>query len=155
MAEEMAAAARQKEEDPENNPPPEMMERMQPRVRDPGRATKAEMSAAEEPRNKPATLKEALNELTLSILLYDENKAGRMVFINGRKYVEGDYVENTYLLENIDIGGRLPELSGRACTAAAESEIIILCQFFLRRCRKPAILTYLLFLAPSKAMPYI
>ena len=48
------------------------------------------MSAAEEPSDKPATLKEVLNEMTLSILLYDEDKAGRMVFINGRKYVEGD-----------------------------------------------------------------
>ena len=112
MAEGMAAAARQDEEDSAGNPPPEMMERMQPRVRAPGRATKAEMSAAEEPRDKPATLKEVLNEMTLSILLYDEDKAGRMVFINGRKYIEGDLVENTYLLENITLEGAVLSYRG-------------------------------------------
>jgi hypothetical protein len=98
MAEWMAAEARQREDGSEVSPPPEMMDRMQPRVRTPGRTTKAEMSAAEEPSNKPATLKEVLNEMTLSILLYDEDKAGRMVFINGRKYVEGDLVEPSLVI---------------------------------------------------------
>jgi|WetSurMetagenome_2_1015567.scaffolds.fasta_scaffold123054_2 general secretion pathway protein B len=112
MAEWMAAAARQQEDDSEDNPPPEMMDRMQPRMRTSGRVTKAEMSAAEEPRDKPATLKEVLNEMTLSILLYDEDKAGRMVFINGRKYVEGDLVESAYLLENITLEGAVLSYRG-------------------------------------------
>ena len=112
MAEWMAAAERQNEADPEDTPPPEMIERMQPRARTPGRATKAETSAAEESRDKPATLKEALNEMTLSILVYDEDKAGRMVFINGRKYVEGDLVESAYLLENITLEGAVLSYRG-------------------------------------------
>ena len=112
MAEWMAAAARQREDDSEDSPPPEMMDRMQPRVRTPGRTTKAEMPAAEEPRDKPATLKEVLDEMTLSILLYDEDRAGRMVFINGKKYVEGDLVESAYLLENITLEGAVLSYRG-------------------------------------------
>jgi general secretion pathway protein B len=112
MAEWMAAAARQREDDSEDNPPPEMMDGIQPRLRTPERTPKAEMSAAEAPRDKPATLKEALNEMTLSILLYDEDKAGRMVFINGIKYVEGDLVESTYLLENITMEGAVLSYRG-------------------------------------------
>jgi general secretion pathway protein B len=112
MAEWMAAATRQREDDSADNPPPEMMDRMQPRVRTPGRTTKAETPTAEEPRDKPATLKEVLNEMTLSILLYDEDKAGRMVFINGRKYVEGDLVESAYLLESITLEGAVLSYRG-------------------------------------------
>ena len=85
---------------------------MQPRVRTPGRTTKVEMSAAEVPKDKPVTLKEVLNEMTLSILLYDEDKAERMVFINGRKYVEGDLVESAYLLENITLEGAVLSYRG-------------------------------------------
>lgn len=112
MAEWMAAAARQREDDSEDNPPLEMMDSTQPRVRTPGRTTKAEMSTAEEPRDKPATLKEVLSEMTLSILLYDEDKAGRMVFINGRKYIEGDLIESDYLLENITLEGAVLSYRG-------------------------------------------
>jgi general secretion pathway protein B len=112
MAGGIAAAARQRKDDSEDSPPPEMMDRMQPPVRTPGRATKAEMSAAEDPGDEPAALKEVLNKMTLSILLYDEEKAGRMVFINGTKYVEGDLVESTYLLENITLEGAVLSYQG-------------------------------------------
>jgi general secretion pathway protein B len=112
MTEWMAAASRQREDDSEDNPPPEMMNGIQPLARTPGRTAKAEMSAAEKSTDKPAPLKEALNEMTLSILLYDEDKAGRMVFINGRKYVEGDLVESAYLLENITLEGAVLSYKG-------------------------------------------
>jgi general secretion pathway protein B len=108
IAEWTAAAARQRKDDSEDSPPPEMMDKMQT----PGRTMKAEMSAAEDPRDKPATLKEVLTKMTLSILLYDEEKAGRMVFINGTKYVEGDLVENAYLLENITLEGAVLSYQG-------------------------------------------
>jgi hypothetical protein len=108
----MAAAGRQNEADREDNPPPEMMERQQPRVRTSGRATKAEAPASDEFKQKPASLKEALNDMTLSILLFDENKADRMVYINGRKYVEGDYVEDAYFLESITLEGAMLSYRG-------------------------------------------
>ncbi len=69
------------------------------------RATPVDASAEAESKDKPASLKEALNEMSLSVLVYDENKADRMVFINGRKYVEGDYIEDTYFLESITLEG--------------------------------------------------
>jgi len=53
------------------------------------------------PQGKPASLRDAMAKMTMSIHLYSESQAERLVFINGRKYVEGDYVEGTYLLESI------------------------------------------------------
>ncbi|HTY64231.1 MAG TPA: general secretion pathway protein GspB [Acidobacteriota bacterium] len=71
----------------------------------PKRATKSEVSAADESKEKSVSLKEALNGMTMSVLVFDENKADRMVFINGRRYVEGDYVDDTYLIESITLEG--------------------------------------------------
>lgn len=51
------------------------------------------------------SLQDAVEKMTISILLYSENKAERLVFINGRKYVEGDTVEGSYLLESITPDG--------------------------------------------------
>ena len=82
-----------------------MMERPQPRAGTSRRATKVETSVADESKEKPASLKEAVNGMTLSILVFDENKADRMVFINGRKYGEGEYVEDIYFLESITLEG--------------------------------------------------
>ncbi len=50
---------------------------------------------------KPTSLREAIRGLKMSIHMFSENKAERLVFINGRKYVEGDLVEEKYLLESI------------------------------------------------------
>jgi general secretion pathway protein B len=112
MAESMAAAARQAEEGTEGIPSVEMTERQPPRIPAPSRATKAEASVGKESKPKPESLKEALNEMTLSVLVFDENKADRMVFINGRKYVEGDFVEDTYLLESITLEGAVLTFRG-------------------------------------------
>jgi hypothetical protein len=54
---------------------------------------------------KPAPLSEAAARMNMSVLVYDENKAERMVFIDGRKYIEGDYVEGQYLVESITLDG--------------------------------------------------
>jgi general secretion pathway protein B len=47
------------------------------------------------------SLQEAMEAMNMSILSYSDNKAERLVFINGRKYVEGDTIEGNYLLESI------------------------------------------------------
>ncbi len=39
--------------------------------------------------------------MSMSIHMFSEIKAERLVFINGKKYVEGDLVEGDYLLESI------------------------------------------------------
>jgi general secretion pathway protein B len=46
-------------------------------------------------------LRDAMAKMTLDVFLYTEAKAERMVVINGRKYVEGQHVEELYLLEGI------------------------------------------------------
>jgi hypothetical protein len=54
---------------------------------------------------KPASLREAVEAMKISILVYDEKKEERLVFINGRRYAEGEYVEGAYLLESITPDG--------------------------------------------------
>ena len=51
------------------------------------------------------SLREAMAKMKITILIYDEAKSERMVFINNRKYVEGDYVNGLYLLESITANG--------------------------------------------------
>jgi hypothetical protein len=50
-------------------------------------------------------LREAMQKMKITVLLYSEIPSERAVFINGRKYSEGDYVEGHYLLEKITMGG--------------------------------------------------
>lgn len=77
-------------------------------------ATGAEESnpAVEVAGEKHATLREAMNEMTMSILFYSKNKAERLVFINGRKYVEGDTIDGRYLLESITPEGAVLSFEG-------------------------------------------
>ncbi len=56
-------------------------------------------------QEKPVTLTDALGKMKLSLLYYSDEKTERTVFINGRKYREGDYVEGIYLLESITLDG--------------------------------------------------
>jgi general secretion pathway protein B len=51
------------------------------------------------------SLREAMAGMSISILSFSENKSERFVFINGRKYFEGDYVQDEYLLESITPDG--------------------------------------------------
>jgi general secretion pathway protein B len=49
----------------------------------------------------PASFREAADKMTLNIHVYSEVREERLVFINGKKYHEGDYVDGKYLLEEI------------------------------------------------------
>jgi len=64
-------------------------------------------AAPEVAKIEPASLQEAISQMTLSILMYIDNKAERIVYINGRKYEEGDYIEGIYLLESITGDGAI------------------------------------------------
>jgi hypothetical protein len=46
-------------------------------------------------------LNEAVAKMNMTILFYSETKSERMVFINGRRYAEGDYVDGFYLIDSI------------------------------------------------------
>jgi hypothetical protein len=50
--------------------------------------------------------------MSMTVLFYAENKAERLVFINGRRYAEGDLVEGQYLLESITLEGAVLSYEG-------------------------------------------
>jgi hypothetical protein len=52
-------------------------------------------------RAAPPAPREALARLTLDVLVYSDIPAERLVFINGRKYVEGQAVDDDAVLEQI------------------------------------------------------
>jgi len=45
--------------------------------------------------------------MNLSLLMYSDVREERMVYINGIRYKEGDYVEDVYLLESITEEGAI------------------------------------------------
>jgi len=61
---------------------------------------------------RTTVLQEAMESMDISILLYAENAADRLVFINGRKYVEGDYIDGRYLVESITQDGAVLRYEG-------------------------------------------
>jgi general secretion pathway protein B len=71
---------------------------------------------------KPATLREAAEKMNLSILVYDEAKTGRLVFIDGRKYVEGDSINGLYLIESITPDGAVLSHKGEKVLLAPGSK---------------------------------
>ena len=50
--------------------------------------------------------------MSISILFYSEIPSERIVFINGRKYNEGDYINGRFLLEKITQNGVLLSYEG-------------------------------------------
>ncbi len=85
--------------------PPPQRQRASARIEEP----EPSAGATEEER---ASLRDAMEKMTMSILYYSENKAERLVFINGRRYVEGDTVEGHYLLESITPEGAVLTYNG-------------------------------------------
>jgi general secretion pathway protein B len=73
-----------------------------------GESTSAPQAAAA----NPASLSEAMAMMNLSILLYSDTPAERIVFINGRKYVEGDHIDGKYFIENITLEGAVLSYQG-------------------------------------------
>ena len=65
------------------------------------------------------SLREAMAKMKITILLYEEAKSERMVFINDRKYVEGDYVDGRYLLESITADGVVLSYQGERASLRA------------------------------------
>jgi general secretion pathway protein B len=49
----------------------------------------------------PVSLHQASSAMSVSLLMYAEAEAERIVFINGRKYVKGDLVDGLYLVDSI------------------------------------------------------
>jgi hypothetical protein len=64
------------------------------------------------PAKSPA-LQEAMAKMTLDVFVYTDVKADRLVVINGRRYVEGQYVDGLYLLEEITPQGAVLSYQGK------------------------------------------
>lgn len=58
-------------------------------------------------------LRESLGPLKLEVLYYSEVPADRMVFINGRKYVEGQTVDGKAVVEQIVRDGAVLSYQGQ------------------------------------------
>lgn len=70
---------------------------------------------------RPAPLNEAVQEMEVTIHLYSDVAESRKIFINGKKYAEGDYVDGTYLIESITPEGAVLSYEGaRAVIKAAD-----------------------------------
>jgi general secretion pathway protein B len=61
---------------------------------------------------KTASLNDEVAKMNMSIHLYSENKAERLVFINGKKYFEGDSLEQGIFLESITPEGAVLRSGG-------------------------------------------
>jgi general secretion pathway protein B len=102
------------EEEEEPVVPPSELVHIQKQLRFdlPGAAAAGGKSDSKTAQTQPASLQEALGKLKMSLLYYSDNKAERTVFINGRKYGEGDSVEGLYLLESITLEGAILSYQG-------------------------------------------
>jgi general secretion pathway protein B len=71
-------------------------------------------SAPPPPQPAPAasSAREAFQALTLQALVYADTRSQRMVFINGRKYVEGDTVADRFVLEQVTPEGAVLSANG-------------------------------------------
>ncbi len=67
---------------------------------------------AASPAAKTVSLREATAGMKMSVLVYAEAQADRLVFINGKRYAEGDYVDELYLLESITLDGAVLSYGG-------------------------------------------
>jgi|GEM_PF-465991 len=66
--------------------------------------------------SQTSALQEAMEGMNITILMFAEDPADRLVFINGRKYVEGDYVDGLYLIESITQDGVILSYRGEKST---------------------------------------
>jgi general secretion pathway protein B len=112
MQAESAAQPGIEEEEPVVLPAEIIHIQKQLRFDTPGSAATGRRPDAKTAQTQPASLQEALGKMKVSLLYYSDNKAERTVFINGRKYGEGDYVEGMYLLESITLEGAIFSYQG-------------------------------------------
>ena len=61
----------------------------------------------------PAGGGDVLSKLKLTVHVYAESPADRLVFIDGRKYVPGDRIDGKALLEDITQDGAVVSFEGR------------------------------------------
>ncbi len=107
----------------QDEPPPteETPSQVQPGAFDDGQAARGVTPALRGTQGKALSLREAIDKMAISVLMYSESKAERRVYINGRKYVEGDYVDGHYLVESITLEGVVLSYEGERATLRSGS----------------------------------
>jgi general secretion pathway protein B len=68
--------------------------------------------ALKDTASRTAALLMAMEGMNISILQYAEAPSERLVFINGRKYVEGDYIDGVYYIKTITQDGAILSFEG-------------------------------------------
>ncbi len=91
-------------------PPP--VEKPQARV-EPASGRPAASGVMPSFQDLPQASKESIGNIRLQVLVYSENNAERMVFINSRKYVEGQQVDGKLVVESITRDGAVLSYQGR------------------------------------------
>jgi hypothetical protein len=86
------------------------------------KATKEVTTALRAAQAKSISLREAMDKMIMSILMYSETKSDRRVYINGRKYVEGDLVDGLYLIESITLDGAVLSFEGERAVLRSGSK---------------------------------
>jgi hypothetical protein len=61
----------------------------------------------------PGAVSDEISKLRLTVHVWAERPAERLVFINGRKYVQGDRIEDKAVLEEITPEGAMVSYQGR------------------------------------------
>ncbi len=91
--------------------PPASTPAPQPRVAPPAAPIVA-LPIVPPPLPAQPSAQEAMAKLTISILVHTADKADRLVYINGRRYGEGDMVDGLYLVQAIQPDGVLLTYQG-------------------------------------------
>jgi general secretion pathway protein B len=84
-----------------------------PAVAAPAASPRPEPGRAPAPAPPTAARPQDVPKLRLEVFVYSERHTDRMVFINSRKYVEGQQVEGRYLLEAITPQGAVLSYEGQ------------------------------------------
>jgi hypothetical protein len=69
-------------------------------------------SPSSAPSGRATSLHQAISKMNLTMLVYADAKAERLVYINGRKYAEGDCVDGNYIVESIAMDGAVLSFQG-------------------------------------------
>jgi general secretion pathway protein B len=66
-----------------------------------------------------AALQEAIQNMRVSIHQYSDTPAKRLIFVDGKKYAEGDYINGVYRIETITPEGAVLSFEGARATLKA------------------------------------
>jgi general secretion pathway protein B len=79
-------------------------------------ATTEQTPQSDASQSSPISFQESMATMNMTILMYAEAKSERIVFVNDRKYMEGDYIDGRYLLESITPEGAVLSYRGERLT---------------------------------------